>query len=66
MMHTSKDSKMKDNPSVIDHQEIVEECKGCKKVVKRFDGKEICACHCFPHTKWWFEKCPQATHIKDE
>lgn len=51
--------------SIYEHKEIVPECKGCKKIHKRLDGKLICRCHCFPNTKWWFDdKCSQATHIK--
>ena len=45
------------------HKEVIDECKGCKNIHKRFN-KYICSCHCFPHTMWWFENCPQATHIK--
>jgi hypothetical protein len=51
--------------SIYDHTEADPKCKGCENITERItDNKKICACHCFPHTKWWFENCPQATHIK--
>lgn len=49
------------------HQEVEPQCKGCKKIFKRIDGKIICNCHCFPHTQWWFGiDCAQATHTKQK
>ena len=53
------------------HEDIVPECKGCKKIFKLLNGRFVCNHNgnVFPRTKWWFgEKCPQATHIdnKDE
>ena len=53
------------NHGIFDHQEIIEECKGCKNSFKRIDGKIICSRFCFPHTQWWFGiDCSQTTHTK--
>jgi hypothetical protein len=50
-----------------DHDEIDPKCKGCERILKNLINKDICSCHRFPHSKWWFgEICPQATHIKHE
>lgn len=49
---------------VNEHRDIVEKCQGCIRIYKTIHGKRICGCHCFPHTKWWFGDCPQATHVE--
>lgn len=54
------------NPTSQQFEEIVEQCEGCNRIIETVWKKRICACHCFPHTQWWFGDdlpCPQATHI---
>ena len=56
------------NVTINDHREIIDKCKGCDRVMYCVITKMyICACHVFPHTRWWFGlPCEQATHIKDK
>jgi hypothetical protein len=50
--------------SICDHEEIVNECQGCKRVHKCYNGKIICSIHRCPETKWWGgETCPDTTNI---
>jgi hypothetical protein len=50
-------------PTIMDHEEVVSECKGCGNTMKNLNIKIICTCHRCPRIQWWFgEICPQATH----
>jgi hypothetical protein len=47
-----------------DHEEVVPECEGCKKISYSIVLKQnICSCYVFPRTQWWFGTCDQATHF---
>lgn len=49
------------------HEEIVSECEGCARILKRVvgDKKLICSCHPYPHIQWIGGLiCPQATHYE--
>jgi hypothetical protein len=48
-------------------QEIIDKCKGCNYVLySPILKKNICASFMYPEVKWWFGKCPQATHINKD
>jgi len=52
-------------PSIKDHKEVIDKCKGCKRIIKSVYKTNICPCHCFPETQWWFEDCPNAMYDED-
>ena len=45
--------------------EIVEQCKGCARVVQ-YNGKEFCSVYPDPAAKWRRGTCNFATHVKRE
>jgi len=48
------------------HEEIVEKCVGCLKIVlsEQDSTISICSVYIFPSSKWRFQNCPLCTHIK--
>ena len=61
------EDQMSFSHNIIANENIVPECKGCKRILKRYDGQIICCCNCFPHTKWWFGMiCPDTTNVEHE
>lgn len=50
----------------MNHEPIIPECVGCRRVFQEVVGDKqlICGCHPFPHIRWFAGfPCPDATHI---
>jgi hypothetical protein len=55
---------------VMEKEPIVDQCKGCGKIVSNITNNEItnvvCAMYLMPNSKWRIGNCPGATHLEKE